>query len=65
MIQPLVLHTPLHACGRRGLLRVWTRIVTVEEIDSNDTTNLELLERPELGITFSKIAVWSLTDYGR
>lgn len=32
-------------------------------LDSGDTTNLALLTRPELGITFTKIHCWNLTQY--
>jgi hypothetical protein len=32
-------------------------------MDSNDDHHLRLLARPELGVTFTKIAAWLLTDY--
>ena len=35
----------------------------VDLLDSEDTTNLALLTRPELGITFTKIHCWNLTQY--
>lgn len=34
----------------------------VETIDSQDKKNLELLGRPELGCTFTKLHVWKQTD---
>lgn len=38
-------------------------LVDVEEMNSNDKANLALLGRPELGVTFTKINAWSLTQY--
>ena len=32
-------------------------------MDSSDSDNLALLARPELGITFTKLKVWTLTQY--
>ena len=32
-------------------------------MDSNDTINLTLLKRPELGVTFSKLHCWKLIQY--
>ena len=34
-------------------------------IDSKDAANLALLERPELGITFTKLHCWRLTRFSR
>ena len=35
----------------------------VEELDSRDCDHLALLSRPELGVTFSKLHVWRLTQF--
>jgi glycogenin glucosyltransferase len=35
----------------------------VKVLDSEDAENLELLERPELGITFTKLHCWKLVHY--
>ena len=35
----------------------------VEVLDSGDSEHLALLTRPELGVTFSKIHAWRLTQY--
>ena len=35
----------------------------VDLLDSQDKTNLTLLKRPELGITFTKLHCWNLTQY--
>ncbi len=48
---------------RHRLERVWDELVLVEELDSCDSEHLSLLTRPELGVTFSKIHAWRLTQY--
>jgi glycogenin len=35
----------------------------VNVLDSQDTANLALLKRPELGITFTKLHCWRLTQF--
>ncbi|KOB78165.1 Glycogenin-1, partial [Operophtera brumata] len=37
-------------------------VVTVDVLDSGDAAHLALLQRPELGITFTKIHCWNLTQ---
>ncbi len=53
----------LCSCTRGRLSSLWDELVVVEELDSEDTEHLSLLTRPELGITFSKIHAWKLTQY--
>lgn len=48
---------------RGRLSRFWDELVVIEELDSGDTEHLALLTRPELGVTFSKIHAWRLTQY--
>ncbi|XP_071838927.1 glycogenin-1-like isoform X2 [Apostichopus japonicus] len=48
---------------RRQLTMVYDHIQQVDPLDSHDTAHLALLARPELGITFSKIHCWTLTQY--
>ena len=48
---------------REELLRVWDRLIVVNVFDSEDTANLALLGRPDLGITFTKLHAWKLTEY--
>lgn len=48
---------------REKLAAVFTLVKEVNILDSNDKTNLALLARPELGITFTKIHCWKLTQY--
>jgi len=42
---------------------LFNRVIYVDEYDSEDQKNLELLDRPELGITFTKLNVWKLVQY--
>lgn len=48
---------------RTQLNEVWDQVIDITQVDSNDTVNLTLLERPELGCTFSKLSAWTLTDF--
>ena len=50
---------------RRRLTQVWDELVVVEELDSGDAEHLALLSRPELGVTFSKLHAWRLTQYNK
>ena len=45
------------------LARVWDTVLTIPELNSNDAASLALLQRPELGVTFSKLHVWKLTEF--
>ena len=47
------------------LSTIWDELVLVEEMDSGDAESLAVLSRPELGVTFTKIAVWTLTQYSK
>ncbi|XP_059082167.1 glycogenin-1-like isoform X4 [Tigriopus californicus] len=48
---------------RGQLQNTFDEVVDVEEFDSKDLANLSLLERPELGITFTKLHCWNLVQY--
>jgi len=50
---------------RVELSETFDAVVDVEALDSKDAANLALLERPELGITFTKINCWKLTQYSK
>lgn len=41
------------------------KVVVVDPLDSKDIVNLKLLDRTELGITFTKIHCWTLTEYNK
>jgi len=47
------------------LAEAFDEVVSVEELDSGDISNLTLLDRTELGITFTKIRCWTLTQYNK
>jgi glycogenin glucosyltransferase len=48
---------------RSRLLAVFHDSTRVDILDSKDTENLALIERPDLGITFTKLHCWRLTQY--
>jgi len=51
--------TPL----RNQLNAVFTSTTLVNILDSNDEENLALIGRPDLGLTFTKLHAWRLTQY--
>ncbi|CAG4965643.1 unnamed protein product [Colias eurytheme] len=62
----VILITPSVTDAMRDRLRaVFAEVITVDVLDSQDATHLALLQRPELGITFTKIHCWNLTQYDR
>lgn len=48
---------------REKLSTVFSVVMEVNVLDSKDEANLALLARPELGITFTKLHCWRLTQY--
>ncbi|CAI8007718.1 Glycogenin-1 [Geodia barretti] len=48
---------------RLGVL--WDELTVVDLLDSGDEDRLALLTRPELGVTFSKLHAWKLTQYSK
>lgn len=51
-------------CSTRNTLNnTFDEVVVVDLMDSRDDVHLSLLGRPELGITFTKIQCWTLTQY--
>ncbi|XP_047519861.1 glycogenin-1-like isoform X6 [Pieris napi] len=59
----VVLITPSVTDAMRERLSAVFEVVTVDVLDSQDAAHLALLQRPELGITFTKIHCWNLTQY--
>ncbi|XP_021132812.1 glycogenin-2 isoform X5 [Anas platyrhynchos] len=50
----------------RSVLRsVFDEVIEVDALDSADSVRLALLQRPELGITFTKLHCWTLTHYSK
>ncbi|KAG0359053.1 hypothetical protein BG005_001426 [Podila minutissima] len=50
---------------RDKLAEVYDAVIEIGEIDSHSTKNLALLGRPELGVTLTKIHVFSQTQYSK
>lgn len=50
---------------RDQLSQVFTKLVDVSQLDSGDAGNLKSLKRPELGVTFTKLYAWTLTEYSK
>lgn len=48
---------------REKLRAVFNVVQEVDVLDSKDSANLALLSRPELGITFTKLHCWRLTQF--
>ena len=48
---------------RAVLQSIFDVVTEVDVLDSEDTANLALLTRPELGITFTKLHCWRLTQF--
>lgn len=62
--QLAVLITPgVTAPMRAKLATVFNVVEEVNVLDSKDAANLALLARPELGITFTKLHCWRLTQF--
>lgn len=51
--------------SRFALENAFDEVITVDVMDSKDRLHLALLGRPELGITFTKIHCWTLTQYSK
>ncbi|PIO35690.1 hypothetical protein AB205_0191180, partial [Aquarana catesbeiana] len=62
-----VLITPQVSDSMRQVLKVLEKVYDVVQVvdvlDSEDSAHLALMERPELGITLTKLHCWALTQY--
>lgn len=47
------------------LKTVFDLVKEVDLLDTNDASHLELLSRPELGVTLTKINCWRLTQFNK
>lgn len=64
--QLAVLVTPGVTPSMKEKLRtVFNVVEEVNVLDSKDAANLALLSRPELGITFTKLHCWRLTQFDK
>ncbi|XP_025891137.1 glycogenin-2 [Nothoprocta perdicaria] len=62
----VVLITPEVSSGMRSVLRsVFHEVIEVGALDSADSVRLALVQRPELGVTFTKLHCWTLTQYSK
>jgi len=50
---------------RQQLNSVFNSVTYVDALDSGDAENLQLLTRPDLGVTFTKLHCWRLTQYNK
>ncbi|XP_023804032.1 glycogenin-2 [Cyanistes caeruleus] len=61
-----VLITPEVSIGMRSVLSsVFDEVIEVDVLDSADSVHLALMQRPELGVTFTKLRCWTLTHYSK
>lgn len=51
--------------SRVVLSRVFDEVIEVNLIDSADYIHLAFLNRPELGVTLTKLHCWTLTRYSK
>lgn len=56
---------PLQPFCRLALENVFDEVFTVDLMDSKDQVHLSVLGRPELGVTYTKIHCWTLTQYSK
>ncbi|XP_051665096.1 glycogenin-2 isoform X2 [Manacus candei] len=61
-----VLITPEISSGMRSVLHsVFDEVIQVDVLDSADSVHLALMQRPELGVTFTKLHCWTLTQFSK
>ncbi len=53
----------IHCDYSEHLSSVFDAISLVDVMDSKDAVNLALIKRPDLGVTFTKLNCWRLTQY--
>lgn len=51
---------------RRDALRsIFDEVSVVDVMDSGDAAHLSMMKRPDLGVTFTKLHCWTLTQYSK
>lgn len=50
---------------RSVLERIFDEVKVVDVLDSGDTAHLAMMKRPDLGVTFTKLHCWTLTNYSK
>nr|XP_006007911.1 PREDICTED: glycogenin-1 isoform X2 [Latimeria chalumnae] len=62
----VVLITPQVSNTMRTVLKkIFDEVVLVDVLDSGDTAHLTLMQRPELGVTLTKLHCWTLIQYSK
>ncbi|XP_072897664.1 glycogenin-1-like isoform X2 [Hemitrygon akajei] len=62
----VILVTPQVTDNMRSVLqRVFDEVIVVDVLDSKDSAHLAMIKRPELGVTFTKLHCWALTQYSK
>ncbi|XP_051873459.1 glycogenin-1a isoform X2 [Pristis pectinata] len=62
----VILLTPQVSNNIRSVLeRVFDEVILVDVLDSKDSAHLAMIKRPELGVTFTKLHCWALTQYSK
>ena len=47
------------------LKKIFDEVRIVNVLDSGDTAHLAMMKRPDLGVTFTKLHCWTLTQYSK
>lgn len=50
---------------RAVLRKVYDEVRLVDVLDSGDAAHLAMMKRPDLGVTFTKLHCWTLTEYSK
>ncbi|KAG7220796.1 hypothetical protein INR49_031453 [Caranx melampygus] len=50
---------------REALGSIFDEVCVVDVMDSGDVAHLALMKRPDLGVTFTKLHCWTLTQYSK
>lgn len=50
---------------RQVLAKIYDEVLVVDVLDSGDSAHLALMQRPELGVTLTKLHCWTLTQYSK
>ncbi|XP_064881694.1 glycogenin-2-like isoform X3 [Oncorhynchus nerka] len=61
----VMVSTNVSSQARAALGHVFDQVLVVDVLDSGDQAHLSWLGRPELGITFTKLHCWTLTQYSK
>ncbi|XP_076833250.1 glycogenin-1a isoform X2 [Brachyhypopomus gauderio] len=51
--------------SRAVLRKIYDEVQLVDVLDSGDTAHLAMMKRPDLGVTFTKLHCWTLTQYSK